>query len=212
MAIVTKRYRYGCITDILSSKRENGMAFTVDLIFQLSRKITLALEIIHSKNFTYNNMNLLNIMLDGDDEELVFPVLINFRVATPFTRDKIEQGFDFVSTDTQALSYFAPEVLTCFKYKIDRVCSIKTDIYSLGIVLLELFSKTRFFPKFNFNYVISGRGPEVDINQVISNFDNLQMQTAIDIMGAIMDCLEIDPEKRPSINGINEFMQKSFKF
>jgi serine/threonine protein kinase len=204
-AIVLKTYAFGCLDSFITSKKYE-MFYSFDIIVKLAQKITMALESIHSKNYIYNNMSSMNVMLDGDIAEFIFPVLIDFRSAVSSSKNKVEKGFENLETNTETLSYFSPEVLTCFKYKYDRVCSLKTDIYSVGIVLMELVTRKRYYDSFNINKVLSGKGPEFGVDDIIRNFKDIKIERAIVIMAAIMDCIDVSQDKRPSSKSLCSFM------
>jgi predicted ATPase/signal transduction histidine kinase len=99
--------------------------------------ITIAIEIcnsvsdIHQNHFIHKDINPSNIILNQENKNIR---IIDFGLTTSLTYERFETGFEFQLEGTYP--YISPEQTG----KINRGIDNRTDLYSLGITLYELFS------------------------------------------------------------------------
>jgi serine/threonine protein kinase len=113
----------------------------------------------------------------------------------------VVRGFQIINPKVGTLQYSAPEVLVGFQNKV-RISNVKTDIYSLGLVLLELFTRKPAWKQFNSQFVISGGLPDLGLKRFLDNFKDIKQEIGIRMMRIIIGCLEMDPEMRTSMENI----------
>ncbi len=161
--------------DLASVLRRMGRPST-DKAVQIARQLCAGLAAAHDKGVLHRDLKPHNVMIDGRGMVRV----TDFGLA----------GFveDFAGRDVAAgtPAYMAPEQLA------GREVSVKSDIYSLGLVLFELFAGQRLF---------EGATRE-QIERLRSTTPTTLSGLAEDIDPAvervIQRCLEIEPSARPS--------------
>ena len=146
-----------------------------DKVVEIARKICAGLAAAHNKGVLHRDLKPANIMLDGRGEALV----------TDFGLAGLAAEITDVSSGTPA--YMAPEQLA------GKEVTVRSDIYSLGLVLYELFTGKRAF---------DGKTLE-DITRVrrdgnVSRPSTLVKDMDPSVERAIFRCLEDDPRARPS--------------
>jgi len=146
-----------------------------DKVVEIARKVCAGLAAAHNKGVLHRDLKPANIMLDGQGEALI----------TDFGLAGLAAEITDIHSGTPA--YMAPEQLS------GREVTAKSDIYSLGLVLYELFTGKRAF---------DGRTLE-DITRVrrdgnISRPSSLVKDIDPAVERAIFRCLEDDPNARPS--------------
>ena len=146
-----------------------------DKAVEIARKVCAGIAAAHNKGVLHRDLKPANIMLDGRGEALV----------TDFGLAGLAAEITDVHSGTPA--YMAPEQLA------GKEVTHKSDIYSLGLVLYELFTGRRAF---------DGRTLE-DITQArrggnLSRPSTLVKDIDPAVERAIFRCLEDDPNSRPS--------------
>ena len=160
--------------DLASLLRRIGR-LPADKAVEIARKICAGLAAAHNKGVLHRDLKPANIMLDGRGEASV----------TDFGLAGLAAEITDVSSGTPA--YMAPEQLA------GKEVTVRSDIYSLGLVLYELFTGKRAF---------DGKTLE-DITRVRRDGQVSRPSTLVKDMDpaverAIFRCLEDDPRVRPS--------------
>jgi len=94
--------------------------------------ITQAVEAIHNDNLIHKFINPFNIIITKDHTIK----LMNFEQATTLANEYRELSFS--NLNYNALPYISPEQTG----RINRAIDLRTDLYSLGCVLYQLFTKS----------------------------------------------------------------------
>lgn len=208
--MVLKYYRYGDLHNyILNGKKQKSVPveYSLKIAFDLGKRICLALDLMHSKGYIHNDIKLGNILLDGDDEELLFPVICDFGLILVLNSASVIKGFNVKQLMAGTFEYCAPEVLKAMDKDI-RVSNCKTDVYSLGIVLIELFTRKVAWKRHSVDFVVGGGFPDISVKKFIDNFPNIQQGKAILLVRLFLECVEFDPNKRPTTIEIMESLEK----
>ncbi len=144
--------------------------------FQIARQLCAGLAAAHDKGVLHRDLKPHNVMIDGQGRVRI----TDFGLA----------GFaeDFVGKEVYAgtPAYMAPEQFD------GRGVSVKSDIYSLGIVLCELFTGKRLFEGTTHERLRRSRGTAP--TSLTSLSDDLDPT----VERVILRCLEPDPTARPS--------------
>ena len=114
------------------------------LALDLQQKLQLAVEIssilgrIHDAGVMHRDISSGNIMVAEDvaPAEVGWVTIIDFGLATTLRQDELAQP---VATDAVAgtLAYISPEQTG----RMNRAVDYRSDLYSLGVVLYELFAE-----------------------------------------------------------------------
>ena len=158
--------------DLSSLLRRVGR-FPEDRALELSRQICAGLAAAHERGVVHRDLKPANIMLDGNGKIRI----TDFGLA----------GVSGESLRAGTPAYMAPEQLA------GGEVTPRSDIYSLGLVLFELFTGRRALEGRTIAELIAKR-EQAGIpppSEVVSSLD-----PAID--GAIMRCLQLNPAQRPA--------------
>jgi predicted Ser/Thr protein kinase len=146
-----------------------------DKALEIARKICAGLAAAHDKGVLHRDLKPANIMLDGRGEVLV----MDFGLAG------IAHEIEDVRSGTPA--YMAPEQLS------GKEVTVRSDIYSLGLVLYELFTGKAAFDGKTLEEIVRVRRDSTPHrpSTIVRDMDPL-------VERAILHCLEADPENRPA--------------
>jgi serine/threonine-protein kinase len=161
--------------DLASLLRRIGRLPT-DKALEMARQLCAGLAAAHSKGVLHRDLKPANIMLDGRGQV----VITDFGLAA--FADQVP-GAE-VRSGTPA--YMAPEQL------VGKEVTEKSDIYSLGLVLYELFTGKRAFSADNLTDLVRSRTAG-DISRPSSFVKDLDPL----VERVILRCLEPDPANRP---------------
>jgi hypothetical protein len=147
-----------------------------DKALDIARQLCAGLAAAHTKGVLHRDLKPANIMLDGRGQV----VITDFGLAG--IADQI-QGAE-VRSGTPA--YMAPEQLA------GKEVSTRSDIYSLGLVLYEVFTGKRAFTE------KPGAKPRTDAESTISRPSSIVRDLNPVIERVILRCLETEPAARPA--------------
>ncbi|KAL0218149.1 hypothetical protein RCL1_008997 [Eukaryota sp. TZLM3-RCL] len=141
-------------------------------------QITSALQFLHSRNLIHGNLKPDNIFLSGDTVKIAGYGLV--------------KTYSLVSTYSDEISiskFAAPEVF-------DGVYSKAGDVYSLGLVLLELFANRKVFEDMS----------AVSLLKAKFSGDRIETRSFLPeaVQSVIASCLDPNKSSRPSIDTVTE--------
>jgi serine/threonine-protein kinase len=143
---------------------------------QIARQLCAGLAAAHDKGVLHRDLKPHNVMIDGQGRVRITDFgLAGF--AEDFTGKEVYAGTP---------AYMAPEQLA------GRGVSVKSDIYSLGVVLSELFTGKRLFEGTSREQLQrSGTSAPTRLSTLTDDLDPA-------VERVILRCLEPDPTARPS--------------
>ncbi|HEY9500315.1 MAG TPA: serine/threonine-protein kinase, partial [Pyrinomonadaceae bacterium] len=153
-------------------------SFPVDKSIQLARQICAGLNAAHDVGVLHRDLKPANIMIDGEGNARI----LDFGLAglsEEFSENELAAGTP---------AYMAPEQLE------GREQTVKTDIYSLGLVLYELFTSKKAFEAKTIGELIELRRNNTtptSLTSLVKDLDPL-------IERVVERCLQTDPSFRPS--------------
>ncbi|XP_033124928.1 mitogen-activated protein kinase kinase kinase 12-like [Anneissia japonica] len=136
-------------------------------------------EYIHQQNISHRDIKSKNYLVFGDVIKL-----------TDFGISKITN--DITSTTHNiggTILWMAPEVMD----ENDKIDYFRSDIYSLGIVLWELYHRTMPYDKWKLKDIIK---------HVLNYKGHLEIDDGCDIREVLLSCLEYEPTERPTAKEI----------
>ncbi|HUI44064.1 MAG TPA: serine/threonine-protein kinase, partial [Terriglobia bacterium] len=148
-----------------------------DKALEIARQLCAGLAAAHRENVLHRDLKPANIMLDGRGRA----VMTDFGLAG--LAGQVE-GYD-VRSGTPA--YMAPEQLA------GREVTAKSDLYSLGLVLYEIFTGKRAFDADTLAGLVKQRS-EMPISSPSTWVKDLDPA----VERVIMRCLDADPAQRPA--------------
>jgi len=149
-----------------------------DKALQLARQICAGLAAAHDVGFLHRDLKPANIMIDGEGNARILDFGLG-GLTEEFGEEEIRAGTP---------AYMAPEQIE------GREQTVRSDIYSLGLVLYELFTGKRAFDAPSLNELIKLRRSEATPTTPTSLIKDLDP-----LIEKIIDrCIKKDPEQRPS--------------
>ncbi len=140
-----------------------------DKAVDIARKLCAGLAASHGKGVLHCDLKPANIMIDGRGQVLI----------TDFGLAALAGQLDGAQLRGGTPAYMAPEQVT------GNEISVRSDIYSLGLVLHEMFTGKRAFEG------ASGRTTPTAVSFLPKDVDPM-------VERLILRCLDMDPQKRPS--------------
>jgi predicted Ser/Thr protein kinase len=147
-----------------------------DKAIEIARKLCAGLSAAHSQGVLHRDLKPANIMIDGRGQV----VITDFGLAG--LAAELQNGD--IRSGTPA--YMAPEQLS------GKEVSVQSDLYSLGLVLYEVFTGKKAFEANTLAEMIRLReeGPPPSVTSLVRDIDP-------SVERAIIRCLDPDPRKRP---------------
>jgi serine/threonine protein kinase len=105
-------------------------------LLKIAKEIVLAVSDIHHNKLLHKDINPSNIIIKSNSGKVK---VIDFGLATKLSYEKFESGSDFQLEGTYP--YISPEQTG----RVNRGIDYRTDFYSLGITLFELFTGEKPF-------------------------------------------------------------------
>jgi serine/threonine-protein kinase len=144
---------------------------------QIARQLCAGLAAAHERGVLHRDLKPANIMIDGHGHARItdFGLAVNF--------DDARELRETAGTP----AYMAPEQLD------GKPATVKSDLYSLGLVLYELYTGKQAFDV----------GSLGEWKKTVSQLDPLPLSARVEnidwkVERAILQCLEQDPQRRPS--------------
>lgn len=150
----------------------------IDKSIQLARQICAGLNAAHDVGVLHRDLKPANVMIDGDGNARI----LDFGLAG------LSEEFSEQELAAGTPAYMAPEQLE------GKEQTVKTDIYSLGLVLYELFTSKKAFAAGTIGELIELRRKNTtptSLTSLVKDLDPL-------IERVIERCLQTDPSLRPS--------------
>ncbi|HEX8174548.1 MAG TPA: serine/threonine-protein kinase [Pyrinomonadaceae bacterium] len=149
-----------------------------DKAVEIARQLCAGLAAAHSNNVLHRDLKPSNVMIDEEG---------NVRI-TDFGLAGLAEEFREEERNAGTPAYMAPEQLN------GESASIRSDIYSLGLVLYEIFTGKRAFEAASLAELIEIRRSETTPTSPSSHVKEIDPVTE----RIILRCLEREPDKRPS--------------
>ena len=148
-----------------------------DKAVQLAREMCMGLQAAHELGIVHRDLKPSNVMIDGRGRARL----------TDFGLAALASGMGSEDTSAGTPAYMAPEQL------LGVEATMKSDLYSLGLVLYELFTGKAAFEA-------GGWAEQTYLKQNTTPSHPSQITPGLDplIERAIMRCLQADPAERPA--------------
>jgi hypothetical protein len=145
-----------------------------DKAIDLARQLCAGVAAAHERGVLHRDLKPANVMIDGDGNVRI----TDFGIATA--------GGDGDATTAGTPQYMAPEQLA------GKPASIRTDIYSLGLILFEIFTGRRAYDAKSVADLkqLHDTGTVTTPSSIVRDLDPA-------VERVILRCLERDPEQRP---------------
>ncbi|MGB9422746.1 MAG: serine/threonine-protein kinase [Candidatus Acidiferrum sp.] len=147
-----------------------------DKAVEISRQICAGLAAAHERGVVHRDLKPANVMLDGAGKARI----------TDFGLAGIAATMSGAEVRAGTPAYMAPEQLE------GREVTIKSDIFSLGLVMYEVLTGRRAYDAANLQELMKSReGAITNPSSIVKDLDPL-------LERVILRCLEKDPTKRPA--------------
>ncbi|XP_017470933.1 PREDICTED: TBC domain-containing protein kinase-like protein isoform X2 [Rhagoletis zephyria] len=184
-------------------KEKSRGSLTDTLVSRIFYQIVSALRELTLHNLVIHNLEPKNILLDERDNVKLF----NYGLY------HMTKCGDYVPFPIGNVRYMSPERLLGSKN------NIKSDIWSLGIILAELLLQTSFWPNMKISNItrkILSFSQENNVFEKIAREHNVlerYEQIQVELRSLVESCLCVPPTKRPLPNTLflHEFFSKNIK-
>jgi serine/threonine-protein kinase len=149
-----------------------------DKAVEIARQLCAGLAAAHDNNVLHRDLKPANVMIDGDG---------NVRI-TDFGLAGLAEEFRDEELRAGTPAYMAPEQLS------GQEVTVKSDIYSLGLVLYEVFTGKRAFAAETLEELLRLRRSET----TPTNPSSLVKEIDPIVERVILRCLEKEPRNRPA--------------
>lgn len=196
--LVMEQMAGGSLFRLLRNKSQN-LSWTVRLWIAL--KVAMALKDLHQNNILHMDLQSENVLLDEGDNGVLCVKLADFGCSLLKSEDIVSQEALVVS------DWRAPEL-----FQEEKKITTAVDIFSFGVMLWQIITLSlpseQEQPEF-FNDLLSIINPRI----VAECVDSSQMPegTAEKLITIVKDCLDDDPEKRPTAAVVAERLDGLFK-
>ena len=148
-----------------------------DKAIEVSRQICAGLAAAHERGVVHRDLKPANVMLDGAGKARI----------TDFGLAGIAANIQGAEVRAGTPAYMAPEQLS------GKEVTVKSDIYSLGLVMYEVLTGRRAYDAATLPELIKSReeGTITNPSTIVKDLDPL-------IERVILRCLDKDPAKRPA--------------
>jgi len=148
-----------------------------DKAVEIARQLCAGLAAAHAKGVLHRDLKPANVMLNGRGQVVVTDFGLA-ALADEIPGEEIRNGTP---------AYMAPEQLA------GREVTVQSDIYSLGLVLYEIFTGKRAFEASTLAELVRLHGETSPVNP-----STLVKELDPAVESAILRCLDPEPSKRPS--------------
>lgn len=148
-----------------------------DKALEIARRLCAGLAAAHEKGVLHRDLKPANIMLDARGQVLL----------TDFGLAGLIDSFDSTEVRNGTPAYMAPEQFT------GREVTVRSDIYSLGLVIYEILTGKRAFDSDTLAGLQQAR-----TERTLTNPSTLVKDLDPRVERVILRCLEPDPANRPS--------------
>lgn len=177
----------GCLYDYLYESEHN---FTITEKFNIYLSILSAVKVLHDEDYCHSDLKPENMCYYLDlKKQKKYVKLIDFNCVTKVKKDKRK----YIQCVYGTYGYCSPEQ---HKYEI----TLKSDIYSLGIILLELIYGDYVWDPEYYSYQRYRKSAMEHLNK-LEEIDS-------SIYSIIKKCLSTVPEKRYSIDELYSEIKK----
>ena len=152
-----------------------------DKAIVLARQLCAGISAAHERGVLHRDLKPANVMIDGDGDVRI----TDFGIAGSDPKSGSDPGIDTLAFAGTPM-YMAPEQLA------GKPSSISTDIYSLGLILFEIFTGRRAYDATSLGDLkqLHDTGTVTTPTSIVRDLDPV-------IERVIMRCLSRDPNQRP---------------
>lgn len=130
--ILTPYYKNGDVLDYLGQLEINNFTFTPEFYWDMIFEMMIGLLYIHKKGYIHFDIKPTNYLVDDNGYILINDFGLSYNKEELRDLDDIKEG------DSK---YISKELFECYDNNSLKKIDFKTDIFSLGLTLLEILAK-----------------------------------------------------------------------
>ncbi len=130
--ILTPYYKNGDLLDYLGQLEINNFIFTPEFYWDMIFEMMMGLLYIHKKGYIHFDIKPTNYLVDDEGTILINDFGLSYKKEELINLDDIKEG------DSK---YISKELFECLDNNSLKKIDYKTDIFSLGLTLMEILAK-----------------------------------------------------------------------
>lgn len=210
--IVMKWYSHGSLEDFIYGKNTelSKIPYIISIAIDLGKKLAIAVNTMHEKGFSHNDLKPGNILLEIIEKDLNI-VLTDFGISTVLqSRADIVSTFNVKRVMGASIAYGAPEVLKCLESNTELVEGelIQCDIYSFGVIFYEIFGRRKPWANTSsrdiVRFVSVGQRPELTFIYKLG----MEATNASKLETLIRLCWNHVPSRRPKLRSVIDLLSE----
>ncbi|XP_042032789.1 probable receptor-like protein kinase At5g39020 isoform X2 [Salvia splendens] len=190
--------------------RDKTISLSWDTKFEIAVGVARGIEYLHrgcDVQILHFDIKPHNILLDDD----FIPKISDFGLAKFFSTDKTTVT---MTAARGTIGYVAPELIS----RSIGAVSYKADVYSFGMLLMEMVSlkkdlignndnSSQYFPNWIYDYFNQGKDIEVVNSGDDENYDDSWRKYGRKMTIVALWCIQMCPDHRPSMNKVLEMLE-----
>ncbi|KAF9057400.1 kinase-like domain-containing protein [Panaeolus papilionaceus] len=173
----------------LNDQRINYLKFVVH--------VCRGLEVLHSMTLVHGDLRAINILVDNQGN----PLLSDFGLSK-IMQDVADAPLTQSFTRADSCRYFAPE-----SFVGDGVISTATDIYALGMTILEIMTHQQPYRNIKHHFEAGNRASRGVHPDQPTESDIVRRGLDDSLWKLLLSCWSLNPSKRPTIQNVISTLQ-----
>ena len=200
--ILTEYYSKGDLIDYLEQLEKNNFVFTPDFYWDIIFEMIIGLLYIHNKGYIHFNIKPTNFLVDDEG----FIKLNDFGLS----HKEIDLSYlnDIVEGDPK---YISKELFECLDSISLKKINNKTDIFSLGLTILEIIAKIELPSNGQLWKDLRNSGSDILSNKIFVNSNISDIEDFLKLIKKMIKPVNERPSLMELINETSE-LNKRYEF
>jgi hypothetical protein len=202
MYILTEYYSKGDLIDYLEQLEKNNFVFTPDFYWDIIFEMIIGLLYIHNKGYIHFDIKPTNYLVDDEG----FIILNDFGLS--HKEKELSYLDDIIEGDSK---YISKELFECLDSISLKKIKNKTDIFSLGLTILEIIAKIEIPSNGQLWKDLRNSGSDILSNKIFVNSNISDIEDFLKLIKKMIKPVNERPSLMELINETSE-LNKRYEF